>query len=234
MSTERETSAATRNYPSGRCRAISRAARRRCQNSAGHGANGTLCSTHAHENDSVTIDSDPRTLIQTVSEAYPARCRAIEHTGGRCTTGCGPTDRFCALHQTIPVGEVTGSLDEGELDVALIKQALSAVTEPRVATDGGFETRTFRVEEGRTVAYGPAGPETDDWELRFTSEDGERVGVRLDGDAMYALWTEVHNVPWANREDDRHDLQREVVALAEGASAERLRDVLAVLRGEDR
>lgn len=102
----------------------------------------------------------------------------------------------------------------------------------RVATDGGFETRTFRVGPARTVAYGPAGADSSEWALRFTSEDGERVTVRLDEDAMYELWTEVHNVPWPSREDDRHDLQREIVARAERADAEMLREVLNVLGGD--
>ncbi|WP_128478067.1 hypothetical protein [Halorussus pelagicus] len=128
MSIEREVAVSTRAYPSGRCRAISRSERRRCRNSCGRGPDEGLCATHAAETDPVTIDCDPRTLIAAVSEQFPARCRAI-HSGLRCETGCGPTDRFCALHETVAVSEVIDSLDDGELDTALIKQALSAVEE---------------------------------------------------------------------------------------------------------
>lgn len=149
-----DTSVTAKNYPSGRCRAISQAARRRCRGAAGRGPNGTLCSTHAHENAPVTIDSDPVTLIRAVSAAYPARCRAIEHDGAHCTTGCGPTDRFCALHKTISVPEVTGFLDEGELDVVLIKRALSSVQTtdaPRAMTDGGRDRPTERSDGVRVT-----------------------------------------------------------------------------------
>ncbi|WP_168215979.1 hypothetical protein [Halorussus marinus] len=308
---------AAKNYPNGRCRGISKAAGRRCRNSAGHGPTGSLCATHALESSPVTIDSDPETLIREVSETFPARCRAIEHDGDRCTTGCGATDRFCALHETIKVPEVVDQLDAGELDVVLIKNALSAArgsdgrramtdggeetadqltrldcpncedavdarylgtahtdehdghivgwectecdTElqehvdrrgssfdlevvgdessaeaesDETRTDGGLDTRRLRVGPARTVAYGPAGANSGEWALRFTSEDGERVVVRLEEDSMYELWTEVHNVPWPSREDSRHDLQREIVARAERADEEMLRDVLDVLGGE--
>ncbi|MFC4449809.1 hypothetical protein [Halorussus aquaticus] len=77
----------------------------------------------------MTIDSDPRTLVKAVSPEYPAQCRAIQYDGERCPTGCGPTDRFCALHKTISHPQVTDLLAPGELDTALIKQALSAVEE---------------------------------------------------------------------------------------------------------
>jgi len=131
MSIERApASTATRAYPGGRCRAIALAERRRCRNSCARGRRDDLCATHAAETDPVTIDSDPRTLIEAVSEQFPARCRAIEYGGPRCETGCGPTDRFCALHQTTSVCEVADALADGELDTALIKQALSAVEEP--------------------------------------------------------------------------------------------------------
>jgi len=106
--------------------------------------------------------------------------------------------------------------------------------EPEVATDGGLETLTLRVGSARTVAYGPAGATSGEWALRFTAEDGERVSVRLDEEAMYELWTEVHNVPWPSREDDRHDLQREIVARAETAGPETLREALDVLGGDER
>jgi len=137
-----EASTTSTNYPNGRCRAVSQSAGRRCRNSAGHGPTGSLCSTHAHESSPVTIDSDPETLIRAVSESFPARCRAIKHDGRRCTTGCGATDRFCALHKTISLPEVVDFLDLGELDVVLIKRALSAVRETedsdrRALTDGG-------------------------------------------------------------------------------------------------
>jgi hypothetical protein len=131
MSIERApASTPTQTYPSGRCRAIALAERRRCRNSCARGRRDDLCATHAAETDPVTIDCDPRTLIEAVSEQYPARCRAVQHGGLRCETGCGPTDRFCALHETVSVCDVIDSLDDGELDTALIKQALSAVEEP--------------------------------------------------------------------------------------------------------
>lgn len=137
MSTEREVAVSTKTYPSGRCRAIALAERRRCRNPCARGRREGLCATHAAETDPVTIDSDPRTLIEAVSEQFPARCRAIEWGGPRCETGCGPTDRLCSFHQTASVCEVTDALDDGELDTALIKQALSSVTESRAMTDGG-------------------------------------------------------------------------------------------------
>jgi hypothetical protein len=129
MSVERERAVSTRAFPSGRCRAISLSEYRRCRNPCARGRREELCATHAAETDPVTIDSEPRMLIEAVSEQFPARCRAIEYGGPRCETGCGPTDRFCALHQTTSVCEVTDALDDGELDTALIKQALSAVEE---------------------------------------------------------------------------------------------------------
>ncbi len=124
----------------GRCRAISRSANRRCHNPDGHGPRGELCATHARETDPVTIDSDPRTLVKTVSPTCPARCRAIQYDGERCETGCGPTDRFCALHKTISLPEVTDLLAPSELDTVLVKNALSSVEQTddaRLMTDGG-------------------------------------------------------------------------------------------------
>ncbi len=118
-------------------------------------------------------------------------------------------------------------------DLRVVGNESGAETESdEIRTDGGFETRTLRVGPARTVAYGPAGANSGEWALRFTSEDGDRVVVRLEEDSMYELWTEVHNVPWPSREDSRHDLQREIVARAERADEEMLRDVLDVLGGE--
>lgn len=99
-------------------------------------------------------------------------------------------------------------------------------------SDRGLETRTLRVAEARSVAYGPAASDGDGWALRFTAEGGERVVVRLDKDSMYRLWTEVHNVPWPRPDTETADLRREVAARAEGASAETLRDVLQILGGD--
>ncbi|UPV75890.1 hypothetical protein M0R89_07480 [Halorussus limi] len=102
----------------------------------------------------------------------------------------------------------------------------------RTRAGRGLETRTFRVGPERTVAYGPAASGREEWALRFTADSGERVAVRLDEDAMYALWTEVHNVPWPRDETERGDLRREVAARAERADAETLRQVLDVLGGD--
>jgi hypothetical protein len=105
-------------------------------------------------------------------------------------------------------------------------------TDSEVRTDGGLDVQRYRVDRAQSVSYGPAGSASEGWALRFGSEDGERVVVRLDEDAMYHLWTEVHNVPWPSREDDRHDLQREIVARVEEAGPETLREVLDVLGGD--
>lgn len=51
-------------YSAGRCRAIAKSNGRRCRGSA---SEGDLCYYHEHENDPVTIDSDPITLIEWTS-----------------------------------------------------------------------------------------------------------------------------------------------------------------------
>ncbi|WP_435147195.1 hypothetical protein [Halobaculum sp. P14] len=115
---------------------------------------------------------------------------------------------------------------------ALDDRGLSRLT----VADGGSAQRdatTYSVAEARTVAYGPLGFEGAPWVLRFQTETAGRVSVRFDETAMYELWTEVHNVPWpGGRPETRSDLQREVVALAEGADEEMLQDAVAALGGE--
>ena len=106
------------------------------------------------------------------------------------------------------------------------------MSDAETPTDGGLDVRTLRVGSARSVAYGPAGAPAEEWSLRFTTEGAERVTVRLDEDAMYQLWTEVHDVPWPSTGSERDDLRREVVARAERADAGTLRDVLDVFGGD--
>jgi hypothetical protein len=202
MSADAET--ATTTDADGRCRAISRSANRRCHNPDGHGPRGELCATHARETDPVTIDSDPRTLVKTVSPKYPARCRAIQYDGERCETGCGPTDRFCALHKTISLPEVTDLLAPGELDTALVKSALSSVEETndaRLMTDGGEPTDesddpevTADWLEGRYFCYpiecGVCGDQLAGPEENGVIGRGDALAIDADGRAICQAHTD--------------------------------------------
>jgi hypothetical protein len=95
----------------------------------------------------------------------------------------------------------------------------------------------YTVGRSTSVSYGPGYPTHDGWELRFSTEDGERVVVELDREAMYELWIEVKNTPWprSGEEYQEHDdLLGELVERANGASTEQLRDALDAFGGDGR
>jgi hypothetical protein len=98
-----------------------------------------------------------------------------------------------------------------------------------VAPDHLFEV----ADSGKAISYGPGYEEDGPWCLWVTTTDGERVCLQLGEAAMYELWTEVHDVPWPGRDDDRGRLQRQIVEHIERADEETLREVLQLV-GPDR
>ncbi len=66
-----------------------------------------------------------------------------------------------------------------------------------------LDVERYSVGRAASVTYGPLGAEPEPWTLRFATEGGERVVVRLDREAMYELWTEVRGVPWPTVHRDR-------------------------------
>lgn len=93
---------------------------------------------------------------------------------------------------------------------------------------------------GRTasIAYGPTGANVEAWDLRFSTDEGERVVIRLDPADMYELWTEVRGVPWPTVHNDperreRDELIREIVERANVAGEAELREALDALGGDE-
>lgn len=93
---------------------------------------------------------------------------------------------------------------------------------------------------GRTasISYGPTGANVEAWELRFSTREGERIVIRLDGADMYELWTEVRGVPWPTVHNDperreKDELVRELVERANVADAAQLREALDTLGGRE-
>ncbi|MDM9627431.1 hypothetical protein QTL95_16100 [Rhizobium sp. S152] len=102
-----------------------------------------------------------------------------------------------------------------------------------------LDVERYSVGRAASVTYGPLGAEPEPWTLRFATEGGERVVVRLDREAMYELWTEVRGVPWptVHRDPERREkdeLVRELVERANVADATQLREALDTLGGEER
>lgn len=83
----------------------------------------------------------------------------------------------------------------------------------------------------RNLSYGPARDDAPGaWSLGITTADGDRVALQLDEEAMYDLWTEVHDVPWP-RDDDRAvgDLRQRIVERIERMDEPQLRVVLGAI-----
>lgn len=117
-----------RSYPNGRCPAITTDGRRRCRAPVSRmKASDGFCGTHGRASDPWSIHDDPDWLIR-VTGGQAARCRALEHNGDRCTNSCDPLEYFCGLHTDWP-HETVDELEDGELDVDLIGEALAAVQE---------------------------------------------------------------------------------------------------------
>ena len=111
-------------FRAGRCWSLA-AGGRRCRQSA---SEGDLCYMHSREYRTITVESDPVTLIRRTGKTSAARCRAIQGNGDRCTNGCGPLDLRCGLHQGTDAGLVDrDDLADDELDVELIRQAVHNV-----------------------------------------------------------------------------------------------------------
>ena len=120
----------TRSYRLGRCRAIAHTTGNRCRNPAGHGVDGNYCANGSHnaaDGPMVSIDAGPRELVRWLGRAS-ARCPALERDGSRCTNSCGAHERMCAMHHDGDFDEVD-ELEDGELDVDLIREAIQAVEE---------------------------------------------------------------------------------------------------------
>jgi hypothetical protein len=102
-----------------------------------------------------------------------------------------------------------------------------------------LDVERYTVDRAASVTYGPLGPDPEPWALRFETEGGERVVVRLDRDAMYELWTEVRGVPrpTVHREPERRkrvELVHEIVERANVAVESELREALDALGGDER
>jgi transcriptional regulator with XRE-family HTH domain len=125
--------------------------------------------------------------------------------------------------------ELDGEADDDEIDRG-----------DGVETDGGREfdgvtVTRYTVNEARSVSYGPA--RGDLWALRVGVGDGERLTLRFDREAMYALWTEVKDSPWPGRGvnqrgGERATLALEVATRANDASVEQLEAALDALGGD--
>lgn len=119
------------NYSrNGRCPALTTQERRRCRApvSRMNDADG-YCGTHGRANDPWSIHDEPAWLIR-VTGSRAARCRAVKLGGGRCTNSCGPLEYFCGTHEDWSHETVDADdLEDGELDVDLIREALAAVQE---------------------------------------------------------------------------------------------------------
>lgn len=83
------------------------------------------------------------------------------------------------------------------------------------------------------MSYGPVWDGTDEpdqWVLRLTTIDGERVEIVLDDHPMYELWTEVRGVPWPRSDSNQKDrMVRQVVHAANDADEQMLQDALDAL-----
>lgn len=84
-------------------------------------------------------------------------------------------------------------------------------------------------DDGKSIVYGPTGPDADSWTLSVGAEGDEYIELELGEAAMYELWTEVHNTPWPTSLQTTGKMRREIVERIEGAGAETLRDVLTLL-----
>lgn len=113
-------------HRNGRCPAINRGDRQRCRApvSRMNDADG-FCGTHGRASDPWTIHDEPRWLIR-VTGSRAARCRAVKLGGDRCTNSCGALELFCGTHEDW-AHETVDELEDGELDVELIREAVEAV-----------------------------------------------------------------------------------------------------------
>lgn len=117
-----------REYRNGRCPAINVGDRHRCRAPVSRmKASDGFCGTHGRARDPWTIHDEPEWLIR-VTGSRAARCRALKHNGDRCTNSCGPLEYFCGTHEDWP-HDTVDELEDGELDVDLIREALAAVQE---------------------------------------------------------------------------------------------------------
>lgn len=82
-----------------------------------------------------------------------------------------------------------------------------------------------------SIVYGPSGDtlDPDSWVLILDTEGGEHIHLELGEEAMYELWTEVHNVPWPSNTQSTEKMRRKIVERIVGAGADTLRDVLTLL-----
>jgi len=86
---------------------------------------------------------------------------------------------------------------------------------------------TYRADPERPgITYGPHRSDRDEWVLSINTTGEDRVEIVLDEDAMYELWTEVHNVPWPREPDPKGRLVREIVERINGLDSEGCRTVL--------
>lgn len=116
-------------YPNGRCPAITSDLRRCRAPVSRMKASDGLCGVHGQQFEPLTIDAGAEQLIR-LTGARAARCRAVQHNGERCTNSCGPLEHYCGMHQDWDHETVDGDeLEDGELDVDLIVDALEAVQE---------------------------------------------------------------------------------------------------------
>ena len=125
---EEEPTSPSRSYPNGRCPAINRGDRLRCAAPVSRmkDADG-FCGTHGRASDPWTIHDEPEWLIR-VTGSRAARCRAVKLGGDRCTNSCGALEMYCGTHENWS-HETVGrdELEDGELDVELIREAVDAV-----------------------------------------------------------------------------------------------------------
>lgn len=115
------------NYDrNGRCPALNTGDRTRCTAAVSRmkDAEG-FCGVHGRQANSWTIHDNPRFLIRATGQGA-ARCRAERVDGSRCTNSCGPLEHFCGTHRDWDHGTVD-ALEPGELDVDLIREALTAI-----------------------------------------------------------------------------------------------------------
>lgn len=121
-----EHTSTSRSYPNGRCPAINVGDRNRCAAPVSRMKDsGEFCGVHGRAADPWTIHDEPRWLIR-VTGAKAARCRAVKLDGDRCTNSCGPLEYFCGTHEGWP-HETVDNLEQGELDVELIRDAVESV-----------------------------------------------------------------------------------------------------------
>jgi len=141
----------------GRCRAIA-GGTRRCRSPC---SDGDLCHTHGLEDDPLTIDSNPIRLVRWLGNVNgrSARCRAIKGNVDRCENGCGPLEYFCGTHEDVDDPETIDELDNGELDVDLIRSALHGLVgledEPLTVTEDGIHLPTRFAAASRLIIRTP-------------------------------------------------------------------------------